>query len=128
MSSKQVRAMRGRVLLTLLATIGWWVLMFCWITLAWSHYSFFQNLISLGIATLLYAALTAVLWVVDRGLVLGLTIVATLGWLSFALYWIGFGWSGHTFLQNSAVVILSFIAWLGVVAALWLGQPSNQAC
>ena len=128
MSSNEIRAARSRVHLTVMVTIGWLVLMLCWVTLAWSHYSFFQNLICLGIATLLYAAITAVLWVVDQGFVLSATILATLGWLSFALYWIGFGWSGHTFLQNSALLMISFGAWLGVVAALWLGQPSNQAC
>jgi len=66
--------------------------------------------------------------VVDQGFVLTATIFTTMGWLSFALYWIGFGWSGHSFLQNSAVLMLSLVAWLGVVAALWLAPPSNQVC
>jgi len=120
--------MRSRVLLTVLLTIGWLVLMLCWVVFAWSHFSIFQNLICLGIAALLYAAVTGALWVVDQGFVLAATVLTTLGWLSFAFYWIGFGWSGHTFLQNSAILVLSLVAWLGVIAALWLGQPSNQTC
>jgi hypothetical protein len=128
MSNNEVRAMQGRVRLTVLITAAWLILMLCWIALASSHYSFFQNLICLGIATLLYGAVTGVLWVVDQGFVLAATVLTTLGWLSFTLYWIGFGWSGHTFLQNSAILVLSLVAWVGVSAWLWVGQPSNQAC
>lgn len=128
MSSIEIRVMRGRVLLTSLITIGWWILMLCWIALAWSHYTFFQHLIALGIMSLLYAAIVGALWVVEQGFVLTATVFTTMGWLSFSLYWIGFGWSGHTFLQNSAILMLSLVAWLGVVAALWLAPPSNQVC
>jgi hypothetical protein len=128
MSSNGVFAMRNRVQLTALVTIGWLILMICWIALAWSQVSFFQNLIVLGITTLLYVAITGALWVVDQGFVLVATILTTLGWLSFALYWIGFGWSGHSFLLNSAILMLSLLVWVGVVTLLWLGQPSSQAC
>lgn len=128
MSSNEGLAMRSRLLLTVLVTMGWLVLMLGWIAFAWSHYSFFQNLICLGIATLLYVAMTGVLWVADQGFALTATILTTLGWLSFALYWIGFGWSGHTFLQNSAILMLSLVACVGIVAVLFLAEPSNQAC
>jgi hypothetical protein len=128
MSSKGILAMRNRVRLTALVTIGWLILMICWIAFAWNQLSFFQNLVGLGIAILIYAAITGALWVVDQGGVLVATILTTFGWLSFTLYWIGFGWSGHTFLLNSAILMLSLLVWLGVVTVLWLGQPSSQTC
>jgi hypothetical protein len=128
MSTKEIFAIRSRVRLTLLATLGWLVLMLGWMVYAWSRFSFFQNLVGLGIATLLFAAITGAMWVADQGFRLTATILTTLGGLSFVLYWIGFAWSRHSLLLNGAVLILSFLAWVGAVAALWLAGPSDQAC
>jgi hypothetical protein len=58
MSTNGFFAIRSRMSLTILATMGWLVWGLCWMAFAWGHYSFFQNLVSLGIATLLYAAIT----------------------------------------------------------------------
>lgn len=128
MSTKELFAIRSRVHLTVLATMGWLVLVLCWMAFAWSQYSFFQNLVSLGIATLLYAAITGAMWVVDQGVGLVATILATLGGLSFLLYWMGFAWSQHTLLQNALVLMLSLIVWVAAVAALWLAGPSDLQC
>lgn len=114
--------------LTILATVGWLVWLLCWMALAWSQYSFFQNLVCLGIATLLYAAITGTMWVVDQGFMLAATILTTLGGLSFVLYWIGFAWSRHTLLQNGAVLMLSLLIVGGTVVGLCLAQPSDQVC
>ena len=128
MSTTKLFVIRNRMLPTILAAMGWLVLMLYWIAFAWGQYSFFQTLVGLGIATLLYAAVTGVLWVGDQGFTLVATIVATLGGLNFALYWIAFAWSQHTLLLNGAVLLLSFLAWLGAVTWLWLVGPSDQAC
>ncbi len=114
--------------LTILATMGWLVWVLCWMAFAWSQYSFFQNLVSLGIATLLYAAITGAMWVVDQGFMPAATILATLGGLSFVLYWIGFAWSRHTLLQNSAVLMLSLLIVMGTAVGLCLAKPSDPAC
>ncbi len=128
MSSQEVFAIRGRVLPTVLATLGWLILMLGWMAFAWSRFSFFQTLVGLGIATLLYAAILGAMWVTDQGFRLTATVLTTLGGLSFVLYWIGFAWSGHSLLQNFAILILSFLAWLGTVVVLLLAGPSNQVC
>jgi hypothetical protein len=128
MSTKEVFAIRSRVRLTLLATLGWLVLMLGWMVYAWSRFSFFQNLVGLAIATLLFAAITGAMWVADQGFRLPATILTTLGGLSFVLYWIGFAWSRHSLLLNGAVLVLSLLVWVGAVAALWLAGPTDQAC
>ncbi len=128
MSTKGFFAIRSRMFLTILATMGWLVWVLCWMAFAWSQYSFFQNLVSLGIATLLYAAITGAMWVVDQGFMPAATILATLGGLSFVLYWIGFAWSRHTLLQNSAVLMLSLLIVMGTAVGLCLAKPSDPAC
>jgi hypothetical protein len=128
MSTKEVFAIRSKVLPTVLVTMGWLVLVLCWMAFAWSQYSFFQNLVCLGIATLLYAATTGAMWVMDQGIMLVATILTTLGWLSFALYWIGFAWSRHTLLQNGAILMLSLLVCGGAVVVLRLAELSNQTC
>jgi hypothetical protein len=121
-------AIRNRMLLTVLVTLGWLVLMPSWMIYAWSRYNFFQNLAGLGIATLLFAAITGALWVADQGFRLTATILTTLGGLSFVLYWIGFAWSRHSLLLNLAILVLSFLGWLVAVVVLWLAGPADQAC
>jgi len=123
MSTKESFAVENRVLLTILITMGWLILMLCWIVFAWGQYSFFQILTSLGVATMLFAAITAVLWVADQGFRLAAMILTTLGWLSFVLYWIGFVWSRHTLLQNGAVLLLSFLVCGGADTVLCLMAP-----
>jgi hypothetical protein len=127
MSTKGFFAIGSRMSLTILATMGWLVWALCWMAFAWSHYSFFQNLVSLGIATLLYAAITGAMWVVDQGLMLTATILTTLGGLSFVLYWMGFAWSRHTLLQNGAVLMLSLLVVVGTVVVSCLAEPSDPA-
>ena len=126
MSTKESFVVENRVLLTVLITMGWLALMLCWLVFAWGQYSFFQILTSLGVVTLLFAALSGVLWVADQGFRLAAMILTTLGWLSFALYWIGFGWSQHTLLQNGAVLLLSFLVCAGADAVLCLVAPRSE--
>ena len=128
MLTQEYFVIRSRVLVTVLATLGWLVLMLGWMVYAWSRFSFFQNLVGLGIATLLYAAVMGAMWVADQGFRLIATILATLGGLSFVLYWIGFAWRGHSLLQNFAILVLSFLAWFGTVVVLLLAGPSDQVC
>ena len=128
MSSKEVRAIGSRVRLTVLVTLGWLVLLLCWVAFGWSQVSFFQNLVCLGIASLLYAAITGAMWVVDQGFMPTVTVLITLGWLCFALYWIGFAWSQHTFLLNSAILLFSLLACGGAVVATVLAVPSDRYC
>lgn len=128
MSDRMSFVIKSRVSLTIVVTMAWLVLGLGWMVFAWSQYSFFQILIGLGIATLLYAAITGILWVVELGFNPAATILITLGWLSFVLYWIGFIWSRYTFLQNGAVIMLALLAFVGAVTAMWLAQPSDQYC
>ena len=128
MTTQEYFAIRGRVLLTAQVTLGWLVLMLGWMVFAWSRFSFFQNLVGLAIATLLFAAITGAMWVADQGFRFTATILTTIGGLSFALYWIGFAWSRHTLLQNFAILMLSLFVWVGAVVMLWLVGPSDQAC
>ena len=128
MSTQEILAIRGRVLLTFLATLGWLVLMPGWMVYAWSRFSFFQNLVGLGIATLLFAAITGAMWVADQGFRLTATVLTTLGGLGFVLYWVGFAWSGHSVLQKFAILVLSFLIWLVAIVVLLLAGPSDQAC
>ena len=121
-------AIRNRMLLTVLVTLGWLVLMPGWMIYAWSRYSFFQNLVGLGIATLLFAAITGALWVADQGFRLTATVLTTLGGLSFVLYWLGFAWSRHSLLLNGAILVLSFLAWLVAVVVLLFAAPADPAC
>lgn len=126
MFTEKTCAIRSRVLVTTLTTLGWLSLVLCWMAFAWSQYSFLQNLTSLGISTLLFAAIVGVMWVGDLGFAPAATILATLGWLSFVLYWIGFAWSPHTLLQNGAVLMVSFLVWQGMVVVFWLAGPSGE--
>jgi hypothetical protein len=119
---------RGKALATILAMIGWLSLALCWTVLAWSRYSFFQNLVGLGISTLLFVAVVGVMWVAEQGRTLVLTVLTTLGWLSLALYWIGFAWSRHTLLLNGAILIGSLLAWMTFVVLLWVAQPVRKGC
>lgn len=128
MTTQEYFAIRGRVLLTALVTLGWLVLMLGWMVFAWSRFSFFQNLVGLAIAALLFAAITGAMWVVEQGFRPAATILTTIGGLSFALYWIGFAWSRHTLLLNFAILMLSLLVWVGAVVMLWLVGPSDQAC
>ena len=128
MSDRGSFIIKCRVFLTLLLTMAWLVLVFGWPVFAWSQYNFFQILIGLGIATLLYAAITGTLWVVELGFNPAATILATLGWLSFVLYWIGFAWNQHTWLQNGAILLFSLLAFVSAVTAMWLARPSDQYC
>jgi hypothetical protein len=119
-------AYNNRVLVSTLATLGWLTWMLGWLAFAWRHYSFLQNLASLGISTLTFAAIAAVIWVGDQGLRLVATILATLGWFSFLLYWIAFAWSRHALLQNGAVLTASFLVWLGAVVVFLLAGPAGE--
>jgi hypothetical protein len=121
-------AHHNRVLVTALATLGWLTWMLGWLAFAWSHYSFLQNLASLGISTFVFAAIAGLIWVGDQGLRLVATILATLGWFSFLLYWIAFAWSRHALLQNGAVLIASFLVWLGTVVVFLLAGPTGEYC
>jgi hypothetical protein len=114
------------VRLTTLATIGWLILSFSWLAFAWSHYRFLQMLAGLGIVTLLYVAVTGVLWVVDQALTLAATILAIFGWLSFTLYWLAFAWSRYTLLQNGAILLLSFLVCGGAVVVLTLRAALSE--
>jgi hypothetical protein len=116
---------RSKVSVTILITLGWLFLMLCWMAFGWGHYSLLQNLASLGISTLLFGAITGVLWVKDLGFVPAATILTTLGWLSLALYWTAFVWSRYTLLQNGAVLVVSCLVWQTAVAVFWLAGPLN---
>jgi hypothetical protein len=116
------------VLDTIWVTLGWLTLALCWVVYAWARYSAFQNLVGLGISTLLFAAVVGVMWVAGQGWTLPLTVLTTLGWLSLALYWIGFAWSQHTLLLNGAVLIGSLLLGLGLLAALWLRKATREGC
>ena len=116
------------MLLTILATMGWLILVLCWMAFAWSRHPLPQNLASLGIFTLLFAAIVGVMWVVDLGFMPAATIAATLGWLSFALYWMGFAWGRHRLVQNCAILILSLLACGGAVVVMWQRERSDECC
>ena len=60
-------AFRNRALVTALTMLGWLGLTLGWLALAWGHYSFLQNLASLGIAASLFVAVVGALWVLDMG-------------------------------------------------------------
>jgi hypothetical protein len=122
MFTVKICAGRNRVLVTTLTTLGWLVFTLGWMAVAWSRYSFFQNLAGLGISALLFAAIIGVVWVRD----LAATILATLGWLSLVLYWIAFVWGRHTLLQNGAVLLFSSLVWLGIVAVFLLAGPASE--
>jgi hypothetical protein len=128
MLSGTLFTIRNRALATILTTIGWLVLMSCWLAFAWSRYSLFQHLVGLGISTLLFAAIVGAVWVLEQGWIPTATILATLGWLSFALYWIGFVWSRHTLLQNGAVLIVSFFVYASAILALWYRGRADACC
>jgi len=128
MYTEKMSTINNRVLVSTLATLGWLTWLLGWMALAWHHYSLLQNLASLGISTLLFAAIVGVVWVADLGIALASTILATLGGLSFVLYWIGFAWSGHTLLQNGAVLLVSYLVWQGLVGFLWLAGPAGETC
>ena len=118
----------NRVFVSTLTTLVWLSGMLGWMALAWRHYSWLQNLASMGISTLVFAAIVGVLWVGDQGIRLTATILATLGGMSFVLYWIGFAWSRHTLLQNGAVLLVSYVVWQGLVGWLWLARTAGETC
>jgi hypothetical protein len=118
----------NKVLTSTLATLGWLSWMLGWMALAWRHYSFFQNLASLGISTLVFVAIVGVMWVGGPDTKPTATILVTLGGLIFVLYWIGFVWSRHTLLQNGAVLLVSYLVWQGLVGFLWLAGPADETC
>jgi hypothetical protein len=119
---------RNRTRTTILTTIGWLISTLCWLAFAWGRYSAFQTLIGLGISTLLFTTIVGVMWVAEQGRTLALTILTTLGWLSLALCWIGFAWSQHTLLLNGAVLILSLLLGLSILALLWLKGSPRERC
>ena len=119
---------RHKAFATILATMGWLSLALCWTGLAWGHYSLFQHLAGLGISTLLFAAIAGTMWVVDLGWVFAGTVLTTLGWLSFALYWIGFVWSQRTLLQNGAALMVSLLAGVGILVVLWQRERADECC
>ena len=90
---------------TILVMLGWLTWMLRWMALAWSGHSFLQNLASLGISTLIFTAITTVVWVGNLNCAPHATILVTLGWVSFMLYWIGFVWGRYSLLHNVAVLI-----------------------
>ena len=108
--------------------MGWLILALCWTVYAWTRCSFFQNLAGLGISTLLYAAVVGVMWVAERSRTLTLTVLTTVGWLTFALYWVGFAWGQHTLPLNGAVLAGSLLLGLGLLVVLWLRGPARECC
>jgi hypothetical protein len=126
MFTKTVFAFRNRVRVTALTTLGWSALTLGWLALTWGHYSILQSLASLGIAATLFLAVVGAVWVLDMGLTLLKTHLATMGGLSFVLYWIGFAWGRHTLLQNAAVLMAASLVWLGTVVVLWLTGPAGE--
>ena len=117
-----------KVQATILGTVGWSILGLCWMALAWGRLTFFHGLAGLGIATLLFAAVVGVVWVLDHGLTLAATILATLAWLSLMLYWIGFVWSRYGLLRNGATLIVLFLLWMGIMVVLWLRRWADACC
>jgi hypothetical protein len=117
----------GRTLnVTILATMGWIVWMLGWLAFAWSGHSFLQNLASLGISTLLFSAIVAVLWLGNPRWAPLATILMTLGWFGFMLYWMAFVWGRCTLLLNIAALIASFLGYVGLVVIAWLLAPSTE--
>jgi len=119
-------AAKSEVLVTTLATLGWLSLMLCWMVLAWGRYNLFQGLAGLSIVTLLFSGVVGVMWARDLGFAPAATIMATLAWLSFALYWVGFAWSRYSLLQNGLVLMSSCLAFGAAIVMLWLAHPSHQ--
>jgi hypothetical protein len=126
MYTGKISAIRSRVLVTTLVTMGWLSLSLCWMAFTWSQYSLLQNVVSLGISALLFVAVVGVIWVGDVGFAPAATNLATMGCLSFALYWIGFAWSRYSLLQNGAALMISFLVWLGLVLVFWLAGPAGE--
>ncbi len=47
------------------------------------------------------------------------TIISSIGWLVFVVYWAAFEWSGYTFFQNLSILVISLLVVIGVVAVTW---------
>jgi hypothetical protein len=114
----------NRVRDTILVTAGWLGLSLCWMALAWGRYSLIQAMAGLGIATLLFSAIVAIRWACSPDVALTATILSTLAWMSFILYWVAFAASRYALLQNSLVLALSVFAWGAVMVVTWLLHPS----
>ena len=126
MSSAKACFSDNRVLITIIALTGWMVAILCWLAFGWGQYSLIQNLVSLMISALVFAAVVGAVWAAELGFAPTATILAALGWLSFTLYWFGFGWHRHTLLQNTGVLFGVFLFFTGMVIGFWLVGPTKE--
>ena len=127
MFARENSSLRVKMLGTTVATLIWIAFLLGWVAFAWRDYSLLQNLASLGISTLALAAITGVAWVGDMGDRLVITILTSLGWLSFGIYWMSFVWSRYGLLSNLAAMAMSALLALGILIWAWL-SPSEDCC
>ena len=117
----------NKVVISMVAFLGWLALMLGWMFSAWVHHSFFQNLAFLGIATLLFAGAVAIIWVGDAGIALIGTILTTLSWLSLTLYWLAFSWSQHHWLLNLTILGIFFMVCTSInLVFLFMRSPEHK--
>jgi hypothetical protein len=57
-----------------------------------------------------------------------LTILATMGWLVWILYWVALVWSRRTLLQSGAILMLSLLAYSAGVVVLFPVGRSDEGC
>lgn len=114
------------MIMSVLLTAGWLATMVLWIAFAWGHYSGFQILAGLAIATLVFAGMTGYVWLVGMGRAVLAGMISALGWLSFVVYWIAFAWRRYTVVQSFALLALSFILVASINGVIWLSQSTED--
>jgi hypothetical protein len=48
------------------------------------------------------------------------TVITTITWLAFNLYWIAFLWGGYSIFQNLILLIVFFLVFSAVISLLWI--------
>lgn len=51
---------------------------------------------------------------------ISITVVTTIAWLTFSLYWIAFIWEKYNAFQNIILLIIFFLVFSAVNALLWI--------
>jgi hypothetical protein len=126
MSNRESLAGRRNIMMSVVLTAGWLAAMVFWVAFAWGHYSGFQILAGLAIATLVFAGMAGYVWLAGMGRAVLTGMISALGWLSFVVYWIAFAWRRYTLTQSFALLALSFIVLAAMNAVTWLSQSPED--
>ncbi len=116
---------------TILTFIGWSAFIAIWLFFFAVDFGIFENiavaiaslLFALGIVGMIYAPIEA--GPVGSAKRIRLSIFIILTEIAFIILWIPFFWEYYTGYQNMAVILLSFIIFILVAGATWIGAAPD---